>query len=94
MNCDTYDNLESSVLERRLMQIEPNLEIDYKKVDSKDNMWKPAPILGMPQSTQPAFTYSQPTITSSLRSAQPSNYVLPSHFNRVDSTILTSQKLE
>ena len=28
------------------MQIEPNLDSDYKKVETKDSLWKPAPIMG------------------------------------------------
>lgn len=31
-------------IDRKLMQIDQTLE--YKKVDSKDNMWKPAPVMG------------------------------------------------
>jgi hypothetical protein len=32
-------------------------EIDYKKVDSKDSMWKPAPIMGR-EISQPQMTFS------------------------------------
>jgi hypothetical protein len=40
--------------------------MDYKKVESKDSMWKPAPIMGREILTQavPTFSYNQPTITS------------------------------
>ena len=59
-------------------------DIDYKKVETKDSMWKPAPIMGR-EISQPQMTFSQPTITSNLRSTQQQqNYVLPSHFQRAD----------
>lgn len=54
---------------------------DYKRVESKDSMWKPAPIMGReinPQVT--TFTYSQPTITSQLKA--PANVVLSNHFSQ------------
>ncbi len=46
--------------------------IDYKKVESKDSMWKPAPIMGREILTQavPTFSYNQPTITSQLKGTQ------------------------
>ncbi len=31
--------------EKKLMSIGES-EVDYKKIDSKDSMWKPAPIMG------------------------------------------------
>jgi hypothetical protein len=46
--------------------------IDYKKVESKDSMWKPAPIMGreIVQNPVPSFSYNQPTITSQLKGTQ------------------------
>lgn len=28
------------------MQIDHNTDMDYKKVETKDSLWKPAPIMG------------------------------------------------
>jgi hypothetical protein len=38
----------------------PIEQIDYKKVESKDSMWKPAPIIGREIKSQPVptFTYN------------------------------------
>lgn len=73
--------------------------MDYKKVESKDSMWKPAPIMGREILTQavPTFSYNQPTITSQLKGTQQlqSNLVLPSHFNNkplnLDLNLVTGQ---
>jgi hypothetical protein len=46
------------------------LEQDYKRIDTKDQMWKPAPVMGTlnpMNSVVPTFTYVQPTITSQLK---------------------------
>lgn len=29
-----------------MMQIDSQPDLDYKKVESKDSLWKPAPIMG------------------------------------------------
>ena len=52
-----------------MFQIEANTEMEYKKVETKDSLWKPAPIMGreMSQNLGPTFTYAAPTITSNLR---------------------------
>jgi hypothetical protein len=79
---------EAQYSEKKLFQIDHNTDMDYKKVETKDSLWKPAPIMGREvlQETGPTFTYSQHSITSSLRANQQNhqqNYVLPSHFSRV-----------
>lgn len=46
------------------------IDSDYKRVDTKDQMWKPAPVMGSINpmgSVVPTFTYVQPTITSQLK---------------------------
>jgi len=53
--------------ERKMFQIEPNADMEYKKVETKDSLWKPAPIMGRDQNIGPTFTYAVPTITSNLR---------------------------
>ena len=59
------------------------------KIESKEHLWKPAPIMGRdftarefnePQVTRP--TTSQ--ITAQLRDPMQNNFVLPSHFNSVE----------
>jgi len=50
-----------------MFQIEPNADMEYKKVETKDSLWKPAPIMGRDQNIGPTFTYAVPTITSNLR---------------------------
>ena len=42
---------------------------DYLKVESKDSMWRPAPVMGrdITQNVVPSFTYSHPTVTSQLK---------------------------
>lgn len=46
------------------------------KIESKDNLWKPAPILGK-DITQPPPTYIARGLTQVISSG-PRNYVLPS----------------
>ena len=43
-----------------MFQIDHNTDMDYKKVETKDSLWKPAPIMGREvlQETGPTFTYS------------------------------------
>lgn len=65
--------------------------LEYKKVESKDSMWKPAPVMGreLSQHVVPSFTYSQPTITSQLRNntQQQQSVVLSSHFTKLASSV-------
>ncbi|TNV72095.1 hypothetical protein FGO68_gene3886 [Halteria grandinella] len=55
----------------------------YQKIDSKDSMWKPAPIMGreISQHIVPSFSYNQPSITSQLKSQQ--ELVLSQTFNKL-----------
>jgi len=53
------------------------------KVESKDNMWRPAPVMGRDLAQVqviPSFAYQQPSITSQLKGNTSQTIVLSSHF--------------
>ncbi|CDW91294.1 UNKNOWN [Stylonychia lemnae] len=95
-NSNSYQYSQSDIndqyqSERKFMQIDNNSDIEYKKVETKDSQWKPAPIMGreITQSinTQQFNQYNQqPQITQMLKQQQQpqQNFVLPSHFNRLN----------
>eukprot|EP00347_Sterkiella_histriomuscorum_P014474 403360737 len=95
----TQNDQETYQAEKRFMQLQVDNNfgdvMDYKKVETKDSLWKPAPIMGR-EITQSTYNQQPTQITQLLKQTQPQqqqNYVLPSHFSRInqDQTLNTMQ---
>ena len=73
----------SQTSSNRFVDIIDNVEVREPKIESKDHMWRPAPIVGrdftQKQGEVEIMTKPAP-ITSQLRDPMKNNFVLPSHF--------------